>query len=93
MGSIEGGSGKIYIGQALNLSVRIIQHLNGNLSNILLQRAIKKHGLDAFEFIVVEFVKDTSLLTTCEQLLLNWNPCLVCLLNYVIISVLLLSLD
>jgi len=65
-------SGKIYIGQALDLSVRIIQHLNGNLSNILLQRALKKYGLEAFEFIVVEFVEDTSLLTTREQVHLNW---------------------
>jgi len=65
-------SGKIYIGQAVDLSVRIIQHLNGLSSNILLQRALKKYGLAAFEFIVMEFVKDTSLLTTREQLHLDW---------------------
>jgi len=41
-------------------------------TNIILQRALKKHGLEAFEFIVVEFVKDTSLLTTREQVHLDW---------------------
>jgi group I intron endonuclease len=65
-------SGKIYIGQALNLSVRLMMHINGHNSNIHLQRAIKKYGLEAFEFIVVEFVEDTSLLTTREQVHLDW---------------------
>jgi len=65
-------SGKIYFGQTLDLSVRIIQHLNGISSNIILQWALKKYGLAAFEFIVVEFVEDTSLLTTREQVHLDW---------------------
>src|SRR3954466_8850330 len=66
-------SGKIYIGQAVNLSVRIMEHINGHNSNIHLQRAIKKYGLEAFEFIVVEFVEEaTSLLTTREQVHLDW---------------------
>jgi len=62
----------MYIGQALNLSIRIIQHINGNKSNVLLQRAINKYGISSFEFLVVEFVADTSLLTTREQLHLDW---------------------
>lgn len=41
-------SGKIYVGQAVDLSVRIMEHINGRHSNIHLQRAIKKHGLDTF---------------------------------------------
>jgi len=65
-------SGKIYIGQALDLFVRLQQHLNGSNSNILLQRAITKYGISNFEFIVVEFVADTSLLTTREQIHLDW---------------------
>jgi len=65
-------SGRIYIGQAMDLSVRIIQHLNDFSSNIILQRALNKHGLEAFEFLVVEFVTETSLLTTREQLHLDW---------------------
>ena len=114
-------SGKIYIGQALDLSVRIIQHLNGISSNIHLQHAFKKYGIwpgrarqhimnheymihnvclcpagANFEFMarqaphtrqlrplgatdvcvwrkagVVEFVEDTSLLTTREQVHLD----------------------
>jgi hypothetical protein len=49
-----------------------MEHINGNNSNIILQRALNKYGLEAFEFIVVEFVTDTSLLTTREQLHLDW---------------------
>jgi len=65
-------SGKIYLGQAVNLSARIMEHIKGRDSNIILQRAIEKYGLEAFEFIVVEFVVDTSLLTTREQVHLDW---------------------
>src|SRR3954452_19683429 len=64
-------SGKIYIGQAVNLYLRIIQHLNGISSNIHLQHAFKKYGIENFEFIVIEFVEDTSLLTTSEQVHLD----------------------
>src|SRR4051812_46099856 len=49
-----------------------MEHIKGHNSNIPLQRAIKKYGLEAFEFIVVEFVEDTSLLTTREQVHLDW---------------------
>jgi len=62
-------SGKMYIGQALDLSVRIIQHLNGISSNIILQHALNKYGIANFEFIVEEA---TSLLTTREQVHLDW---------------------
>ena len=36
-------SGRIYIGQAVDLSVRIVQHLNGISSNIILQHALNKY--------------------------------------------------
>src|SRR4051812_33741194 len=74
-----------------------MQHLNGISSNIILQRALDKHGVNNFEFMarqaphtrqlrplgatdvcvwrkagVIEFVEDTSLLTTSEQLHLDW---------------------
>jgi len=65
-------SGKKYIGQAVDLSVRLIDHIKGRESNIHLQRARKKYGVNNFEFIVVEFVENTSLLTTREQLHLDW---------------------
>jgi len=63
-----------------------MEHINGS-SNIFLLRALNKYGLDAFEFIVVEFVKDTSLLTTREQVHLDWNPCLVYQKIYAILFV------
>jgi len=65
-------TGKMYIGQAVNLTARIIEHIRGNKSNIRLQLAIIKYGIESFEFIIVEFVKDTSLLTTREQVHLDW---------------------
>uniref|UniRef100_UPI002237C518 GIY-YIG endonuclease n=1 Tax=Ramaria rubella TaxID=113071 RepID=UPI002237C518 len=48
---------KIYIGSANDLSVRLKQHINplSGKSNLRLQRAIKKHGLDNLNFIVYEF--------------------------------------
>jgi group I intron endonuclease len=49
-----------------------MDHINGRESNIILQRALKKYGIANFEFIVVEFVEDTSLLTTREQVHLDW---------------------
>src|SRR3954453_23430537 len=65
-------SGKIYIGQAVDISVRIIQHINGS-SNTYLQNAFSLYSLEAFEFIVVEFVEEaTSILTTREQVHLDW---------------------
>src|SRR3954467_10346527 len=75
-------TGKIYIGQALDLFVRLMMHINGYNSNTHLQRAIKKYGLESFEFIVVEFVEDTSLLTTREQLHLDWLFSLASELRY-----------
>jgi predicted GIY-YIG superfamily endonuclease len=44
--------GKSYIGSAVNLYARMSDHLwqDGSKSNLLLQRAIAKHGLENFEF-------------------------------------------
>jgi predicted GIY-YIG superfamily endonuclease len=80
-GSLKGKSGiycirhiateKIYIGQAQDIFVRIIQHINGS-TNTHLKHALSLYSLEAFEFLVVEFVTDTSLLTTREQEHLDW---------------------
>jgi hypothetical protein len=59
-----------------------MMHINGYNSNTHLQRAIKKYGLEAFEFIVVEFVEGTSLLTPREQLHLDWLFSLASELRY-----------
>jgi group I intron endonuclease len=47
--------GKRYIGSAKDLYLRLKEHLNGKKSNIALQRAIEKHGLDNFCFYVFEY--------------------------------------
>ena len=44
-----------YIGSAKDLYLRLNEHLNGRKSNVRLQRAIKKHGLDKFEYYVYEY--------------------------------------
>ena len=46
---------KRYIGSAKDLYLRLIEHLAGKKSNIALQNAILKHGLDKFDFCVYEF--------------------------------------
>jgi predicted GIY-YIG superfamily endonuclease len=44
--------GKCYVGSAVNLYDRLCEHLyrNGSISNLHLQAAITKHGLENFEF-------------------------------------------
>jgi hypothetical protein len=47
---------------------------NGSQSNILLQRAIAKYGLDNFSYFVIEFVADNSQLIAVEQKYLDMFP-------------------
>src|SRR4051812_1522316 len=54
-------SGAIYIGQAQDIFVRILQHINGS-TNTHLKHALSLYSLEAFEFLVVEFVTDTAFL-------------------------------
>lgn len=59
---------KRYIGQAVDIQKRWHQHRTNKGSNILLQHAFKKYGIENFEFIVLEYVpKDKELLTQAEQ--------------------------
>ena len=59
---------KRYIGQAVDLIKRKREHLSGKKSNIPLQRAIEKYGIENFEFIVLEYLpKDKEILTKAEQ--------------------------
>jgi hypothetical protein len=51
----------LYIGSAINLEKRIKEHLKGNKSNILLQRALQKYGLINFEIIIYEIVEVNDL--------------------------------
>jgi len=64
-------SGAIYIGQAQDIFVRILRHINGS-TNTHLKRALSLYSLESFEFLVVEFVTDTVLLTAREQEHLDW---------------------
>lgn len=64
-------TGKKYIGSAFNLRVRKGQHFaklgRGVHHSAKLQRSWDKHGPDAFDFSVIEFVEDKSNLITREQ--------------------------
>jgi group I intron endonuclease len=52
-----------YIGSAKNLKNRFKQHYNGLRSNIILQKAIKKYGIDNFYFIVLEYCEIKDLIS------------------------------
>ena len=64
-------AGAIYIGQAQDIFVRLLQHINGS-TNTHLKHALSLYSLEAFVFLVVEFVTDTTLLTAREQEHLDW---------------------
>jgi group I intron endonuclease len=64
-------TGAMYIGSAVDLAKRAAEHLFYSKTNEHLQRAITKHGLEHFEFIVVEFCDLDSLLER-EQYYLDW---------------------
>lgn len=48
-------TGKMYIGSSANLWKRFNEHLKNKSSNIHLQRAFEKHGLEQFSFNILEF--------------------------------------
>ncbi len=64
-------NGKKYIGSAVNLSARWRKHKSAlgisKHHNCYLQSAWNKYGKDAFEFSVVEYVPDKTLLIAAEQ--------------------------
>ena len=64
---------KVYIGSSENLVKRFKEHLNNQKSNIRLQRAISKYGLENFYFIVFEFynLSDKVVLTNLETTYLS----------------------
>jgi group I intron endonuclease len=68
-------NGKSYIGSAVNLSTRWREHswqLNGGFHcNRHLQSAWKKHGSDAFVFVVLEEIEDELDLVKREQFYLD----------------------
>ena len=71
-------SGKIYVGQAVNIFRRWLDHKKslrlGKHYNIKLQRAWAKHGEEAFDFIVIEYCFP-EFLTIREQHWINVTNC------------------
>ncbi|RUS23415.1 hypothetical protein BC937DRAFT_88882 [Endogone sp. FLAS-F59071] len=59
-------TGAIYIGSSVNLGVRMMDHII-NSSNVHLRRAIDKHGVKFFGFIVIEYVEQNPELTQEEN--------------------------
>ncbi|MBO0947258.1 GIY-YIG nuclease family protein [Fibrella forsythiae] len=64
-------NGKIYIGQAQNISIRYKSHRNSNGQGYF-QKALRHHGIDSFNFEVLERVDDLSILTEREQYWLDF---------------------
>jgi group I intron endonuclease len=60
----------------VNLYESLCEHLwqNGSKSNILLQRAIAKHGLENFEYFVISFVINNTFLVKEEQKYMDMVP-------------------
>ena len=44
----------VYVGSSVNLARRFAAHINGNTSNIILQRSFAKYGISAFNFVILE---------------------------------------
>lgn len=60
-------SGKVYVGQALNIARRIYRHYLSTSNCVRLSRAIQCYGWDSFEVKLLERVDDISLLDEREQ--------------------------
>lgn len=48
-------NGRQYIGSAKDFHLRLIEHLENKKSNVALQKAFDKHGLDKFNFCIYEY--------------------------------------
>lgn len=57
---------KLYIGSSMYLDRRIVDHINNNHSNIYLQNAIAKHGLNNFSIYILELLPTDEGLTSEE---------------------------
>ena len=57
-----------YIGSAKDLYLRLVEHLTAKKSNIALQRAIAKHGLDKFHFYIYEYFSYSNKLISNKPL-------------------------
>ncbi len=69
---IHNDTKKLYIGSSVNLAIRTIDHLKNRNSNILLQRAFDKYGLNNFSLYVLKLLpKNSNLFSTkfCIELI------------------------
>jgi len=63
-------NGKSYIGSAVNIKARLNSHYSNYRSNLLLQQAFKKYGLENFSVQILEYC-DVTVLIDREQYYLN----------------------
>jgi group I intron endonuclease len=65
---INSVNGKLYIGSAKDLYLRLTEHLANKKSNMALQNAIVKYGLDKFSFGILEYFTYDSKLVSHKSL-------------------------
>ena len=61
-------NGNQYIGSAKDFYLRLSEHLNNKKSNVALQKAFAKHGLDKFKFCVYEYFIYESKIVSSKDL-------------------------
>jgi group I intron endonuclease len=61
-------NGKQYIGSAKDFYIRLFEHLDNRKSNIALQNAFTKHGLDKFNFCIYEYFTFKSKIISSKAL-------------------------
>lgn len=68
-------NGKVYIGQSSRLNHRFSQHKNEvkNCNNVSIYNAIRKYGIDNFEFIIIEWINDINKLNEREQYWMDYS--------------------
>jgi len=75
---VQRGTGRLYIGCSVNIERRWRRHREdlraGTHHSRTLQRAWKKHGPGAFDWVVVEIVRDVTLLRAREREWLKLHP-------------------
>lgn len=59
---------KKYIGSAKDLYIRLVEHINNKKSNVALQKAFNKYGLDKFNFCVYVYITYDSKIISHKSL-------------------------
>lgn len=61
-------NGKQYIGSAKDFYIRLSEHLNNKKSNVSLQKAFNKYGLDKFNWVIYEYFSYETKILSNESL-------------------------